>query len=127
MFGKNDGKVNGKQVGVLVPQAQRAGADAGGVDKYAPKNKVTNALPCGMLLVRYGDSDGMAHQVCLLKVGEGTGARYYMTPGAEEWTKALRPLAPWLEKELAGQDAQQAATVPEDACSIDASVFPPGA
>ena len=102
---QGDTKVNGKRVGVMIPQAQRAPTPDPN-DRYAPSQKVTNMLGCSMVLVRYGDKDGQAHQVCLLKVGEGKEARYFMPPGAEQWTKDLKPIAPWLASELAKESAQ---------------------
>jgi hypothetical protein len=125
MFGTQDGnKVNGKKVGVTVPQAQRSPAQTDPNLKYAPAMKVTNMAECSMVLVRYGDKDGMAHQVCLLKVGKGDEARFFMPPGAEQWTTDLRPVAPWLATELAKEqaDIEKPNEVPaQDSVDINAS------
>jgi hypothetical protein len=95
---------NGKRVGVTIPEQQRMAAAPD--TKYAPAQRVTNVMPCAMVLARFGDKDGLAHNVCLLKVGEGEDARYFMPPNAELWTKDLKPVAPWLAKELASTIAQ---------------------
>lgn len=115
--GQNDARVNGRKVGVTIPEAQRPQA-ADPNERFAPPQKMTNVLPCAMVLVRYGDKDGQAHQVCLLKVGDGAEARFFMPPNAEGWTKDLKPVAPWLAKQLAEELAQTEA--PNDVPAGDA-------
>jgi hypothetical protein len=62
----------------------------------APSKKVTHVSEAKFYAVRYGDDRGEAHTAVLMRIG----GKWYMPPNAEQWSLAVKPLAPWLEKQL---------------------------
>jgi len=94
-----------KQVGVLTT--------AGQVAEKAPAKKMTHVAEAKMYAVRYGDEKGDAHTVMLVKAGN----QWYMPPNAEQWSQQLRPVAKWLEEQLA--DAVKAETAAPKSDTVD--------
>lgn len=86
----------------------------GGERDEAPAKKVTNISRAEMFAVRFGDEQGHAHTVVVMKAGN----QWYMPPNAEEWSRALKPLAPWLAKDLEQQLAHPDTTPPTDTVDV---------
>jgi hypothetical protein len=97
MFQQNNGL---KQVGVL---------QQGGPNESATPKKITHFAKVETFAVRYGDDGGTAHTVLLLKAGE----QWYMPPNAEPYAQALKPIAPWLAKQLTEHLASMNAPAPK--------------
>ena len=82
----------------------------GGERTTAPAKKVTGFAKCEMYAIQFGDENGQAHQVVVMRAGN----EWYMPPNAEQWAQSLKPLAPWLVKELAGQLEAAAQAAPKE-------------
>lgn len=91
-----------KQVGVLQPSGQPG--------EQAPAKRVTHCAEVKFYAVRYGSEDGTAHTAVLMKAGDA----WYMPPNAEPWSQSLKPLAPWLAKQLSDQITSQSAPTPKE-------------
>jgi hypothetical protein len=94
-----------RQVGVL--------KSGGEVDQAAPKT-MTHVAKAEMYAVRFGDEKGQAHTVMLVKAGD----QWYMPPNAEQWSKDLKPIAPWLADQLSKATATSDATSREDTVNV---------
>ena len=88
-----------KQVGVLNTTNQ------GQAPETAPPKKLTHVQKAEMFAIRYGDDNGTAHMLTVVKIGD----QWYMPPNAEVWSTQLRPLAPWLIKQLSEKVEPEAA------------------
>jgi len=90
-----------RQVGVL--------PSGGAKDSGEPKS-LTHVVKAEMFGIRYADEQGQAHTVTVIQIGD----QWYMPPNAEQWSKALKPLAPWLGEKLTAAAAAAKDTTPRE-------------
>ena len=83
----------GRAMGVTTPEGQGNPRNAG------PENTVQNAMEVTFVAVQYWDEYGRSHQDVLLRMGED----YYKPPNSEDWARALKGVASWLSKGVAGK------------------------
>lgn len=91
-----------KQVGVLTN-------NPGAPSESAPPKKMTHVAEAKMYVVRYGDEQGVAHAVTVIRAGD----QWYLPENSEQWSKNLRPIAPWLAKQLVDAVAPTTAPKPD--------------
>lgn len=80
----------------------------------APAQTLLAAVPGQFYAVMFGDKDGNAVRCLVLRVGD----QWYMPPGSTEYAGALRPLAPWLEKQLVAQAGSSGPLPSQDSVDV---------
>lgn len=64
----------------------------------SPKT-LTHIAPAQMYGIEYGDTEGQAHTLVVVRIGN----QWFMPPNAEQWASQLQPIAKWLSEQLESQ------------------------